>query len=420
MSEASRHERRDSNASEIIARARKIAPLVAAEADRMQKLGRLSSQVDTAFREAELYWMVLPKELRGGDLDLIAMMDVIEEVSLADGSAGWTLMACALNTLAPAAFGSESVVEEMFGGDRRAVVAGQFGPGRGVIARVDGGYRISGQFSFASGASHANWLTAGVALTQNGTPEMLPNGYPNTVIGWFRREDVEILENWDVIGLQATGSYDYRIPDQFLPAARTMEWTATRPLRGRPLYRIGIRPYGLAGHSAVMLGIAARALVEASKALAAKRRPGFDGILGDNPVFRDDFARHEAMFQGARSYLRNMFGEVQENLRHEREFTDVDLLRMMQAAIWGHEIGSEIARFCHVWAGSGAIYGNSALGRCMRDMHTATQHIIIDRLQYGPVARALIPQWGGYQPGLPLEPISRLHERASLRDRLDG
>lgn len=377
----------------LLNRARAMSPLVAAEANSGEAMGRITPAVEAEFRDSGLFWMALPRAVGGQETDVLTMMDVLEELAFADGSTSWALMATACNTLAPAVFGSNELVAEMFGGAVLGVVAGQFGPGKGTITDAPGGYRFAGDFSFASGASAADWFTAGVAPLKNGKPQMLPNGYPLVTIAWFRRDQVEMRGNWSVLGLQGTGSIDYHIPEQFVPASHTMIWTANEPLRGGPMYRSGVRPYGLAGHSSVVLGIAGRALAESAAILTVKQRPGFSGPLIDHPVFRDEFSHSEARFQGARAYLRAIFGEVQDKLVAGGELTALDFQRMIQASSWAHEICSDVVRVAYNWAGTNAIRVPSALSRCMLDMQVATQHMIIDRIQFANGAGPIIEQW---------------------------
>jgi alkylation response protein AidB-like acyl-CoA dehydrogenase len=110
-------------------KARSIAELVRAEATVTEEGGTLSPAVVDALSSTELFWMLAPREVGGGGCLMTEAIDAIEEVSRADGSAGWTLMANSGGICVAGTFAGDSAIDAMFGGSAKPIVAGMFGPG---------------------------------------------------------------------------------------------------------------------------------------------------------------------------------------------------------------------------------------------------------------------------------------------------
>jgi len=263
-----------------------IADTFAEEGDRQ---GRLSPPVVDALHREGLLGMWTPKSVRGGsELDVVSSLDVIAGVSYGDPSAGWVLMAAALAIGTGAAYLENAAVDALFGGDRLPVIAGQ-GTRPGTAVPVAGGFRLSGAWSFASGIKHATHIHT-LGLVQ-GTNEprifVLPVG------------EASLIDNWDVLGLRATGSIDYTITDVFVPEAYSHFAVTETPKRGGHLYRIGIIGFAAICHSAWACGIGRRLLDE----LAAKVRGGTgrSGSQAASETFHEQYAKAEASYRAARA-----------------------------------------------------------------------------------------------------------------------
>jgi alkylation response protein AidB-like acyl-CoA dehydrogenase len=377
---------------EMLGRARQIGPLVRAEALNTETGGTLSPAAVDAMREAELFWAMVPPELGGAGCDLVTGIEILEAVSRADGSSGWSLMANTLALAAASAFAGDGAIDAMFGGSERPILAGMFGPG-GKAERVSGGLRGSGTYSFGSGSGHANWVGGGMFVMEDGKPRMLPSGIPEVQVCFVPRDKVVFKDNWDVMGLAGTGSYDYEFPPQFIADDFTMERTTLVPRRGGPLFGVGLAAFGCAGHAAVALGIMRCAIEEIARIATTKKRVASSQLIADSPVFRHSFSVQEANYQAARGYVFKVFGDAQDTALRGGKLSIEQFQRLRQAVTWVHGRGSEIVEFCHLWSGSAALRNPSALGRCTRDMHGATQHIFVDQQTLVDAAPALLESW---------------------------
>ncbi|MDB5714507.1 MAG: Pigment production hydroxylase [Sphingomonadales bacterium] len=388
------------NAADVVERdflsaARDISAIVIDRADATEQLGTMPDDIVDALREAGLFWMIVPLALGGGGTDLIPMMDVIEELSFADGSTGWSFMANVTNTAIAATFCGDDAVDAMFGGNRMAISAGMFGPGGRAVA-ADGGYRGGGAFSFGSGCAHADWVCGGMfVFDEGGNQRLLDNGLPEIRVAFVPRERAELVRRWDVNGLLGTGSFDFRIPEQMIPRAFTLERTSTIPERGGPIFELGTAAFACAGHAAVALGLMKRALREVVMIASIKKRPMYPDLVGNHPVFMQEFASNEAAYHGCREYLHKVFADAQRSALAGESISAEQRARFRQVTTWVHALAADIVRRCHMWAGSDAIRTNSRLGRCLRDMYVATQHVFVDPVTLADSAPAIMARWSG-------------------------
>lgn len=374
-----------------VARAREIAPIISAEADGMEALRTISPAVVAALREQELFWMLVPREWGGGGLGIVESLRTIEELARADGSTGWVMMANASGNAIAAGYLGDAGGRELFAGQDKGIIAGMFVPtGKGV--RVDGGYRVTGKYGFASGSGHASWMGAGFAVyDDDGNPEMSADGSPVHRVGFVPRDEVNFLGGWDVMGMVATGSDDYSVTDLFIPEARTMDSASTTPVRSEAVYSFGMFAIAAGGHAPVALGIAQRALEEVARIAAVKTRPGYSSVIGDNDMFRRDFATHEALVQAARCFVYDVYAEAEAQAGDDR-LTEVQRARMRQAVSWGVGVARDVVSWAFTWGGSASIRNPSVLGRCMRDISVGTTHMIVEPMTLvqaaGPILAA--------------------------------
>jgi alkylation response protein AidB-like acyl-CoA dehydrogenase len=242
-------------AADYLERARAIAPMVAREAEAGERGSMITKAVHDAYVANSLYWMVVPKVFGGAELGGRGCFGVVEELSRADGSSGWSLMANAFNTGLTAGFIPDDGADQLFGGKDKAITCGQFSAS-GKAVEVDGGLMGGGHYSFGSGSGHTTWIGGGVTVYENGKPRILENGMPDTRVIHVPNGKYKLAGNWDVIGLVGTASFDYDIPEQFVPHRYIMEGSPVpKFVRGGPFYHVGWFGFGALGHSAIVLGI---------------------------------------------------------------------------------------------------------------------------------------------------------------------
>jgi alkylation response protein AidB-like acyl-CoA dehydrogenase len=315
-------------------------------------------------------------------------LSVYEELSRADGSAGWTVLANATSSAMAGAYTGENAAKEMFGGGMIPIHAGHFAP-RGTAIEAEGGYRISGQYSFGSGSAHASWIGGGALPQRDGELVLDATGMPLVLAYFVPRDRVEFLGNWDVMGLAGTGSYDYAVPEQLVDEEFTFPLVTTDPRRGGPLYHLGVLGLIAVGHTGFALGVAQRAIEELTRLAQTKHRLGADPIIRQ-PLFQHDFALIDAALRSARAYAVEVFGVAEDAVRSGRLASPEEHQRLRQVATYATRVAADTVRFCYEWAGSDALRNPSVLQRCFRDLHAATQHMFVEPNSLSAAGRVLL------------------------------
>jgi alkylation response protein AidB-like acyl-CoA dehydrogenase len=348
--------------ADLPARATTVAAIADEYADKGDQEAQLSSPVVDALHREGLFQMWVPRSIRGGvELDPVSSLQVIENLSYGDPSAGWVLMAAALAIGTGAAYLGETAVEELFGNEQLPVIAGQ-GTRPGTAIPKPGGFSLTGSWSFASGIKHATHIHTLGVIEGTGEPRIfvLPVG------------KATLIENWDVLGLRGTGSIDYRTDGVFVPEAYTHFAVVESPRRGGALYTIGIAGFAVICHSGWACGIGRRLLDE----LAKKVRSGVgrSGTLANSDAFHERYAKAEAKYRSARALVYEAWGSVKETLERNEQL-DVRQHTMIRLALanitW---CCHDVAQFVYTAAGTIALRAGT-IQRLFRDMHAGTQHI---------------------------------------------
>lgn len=361
--------------SDLVDRARRVAELANEHADYGDEHGQLAEPVVEALHGEGLLGMWVPRSLGGAELDPISSLQVIENLAYGDPSAGWVLMAAALAIGSGAAYLGDDAVDELFGGDRLPVIAGQ-GTRPGTAVPTDGGFLLSGSWSFASGIKHGTHIHT-LGLIQ-GTNE--PRIFVLPV------EKAKLIDNWDVMGLRATGSIDYTVDSVFVPEGYTHFAVIDEPKRGGTLYKLGIIGLAVIAHSGWACGIGRRLLDELAAAVRA--RGGAAGPQGSSPSFQEEYAKAEAKYRSARAFVYESWNDVKATLDRGEKLSvrQQTLIRLAMANVtWS---AHEVALFAYKAGGTAALRA-STLQRLFRDMHAGTQHITSSPPVFQAIGREL-------------------------------
>src|SRR5262245_51699704 len=362
-------------------RARRVATIANQHADAGDKQGFLADPVVAALHREKLYGMWVPQALGGGELTPVESLQVIENVAQGDPSTGWVLMAAALAIGTGAAYLGDAAVQELFGDHRFPVIAGQ-GTRPGQATPVDGGFHLTGSWSFASGIKHATHIhTLGLIET---TGELRIFVLPVA--------KATLIENWDVLGLRGTGSIDYRIDSVFVPEAYTHPALTEKPRRGGSLYTFGIAGFAMICHAGWACGIGRRLLDEVARYV--NTRGGRAGTQSASESFQEDYAKAEGVYRAARAFVYEAWQDVQQTLSRGEPLSvrQHTLIRLAVQQITA--AAHEVAAFGYKAAGTTALR-SGVIQRLFRDMHAGTQHVIVSP----PVLRALGRELSGLAPG---------------------
>jgi alkylation response protein AidB-like acyl-CoA dehydrogenase len=297
----------------------------------------------------------------------------VEELARHDASVAWNVFVANSSALI-AAFLEPAANHAVFA-DPRSIVA--WGPPNASRARaVEGGYRVTGKWDFASGCRQARWMGAHCHVQEaDGTLRLNRFGRPAVRTLLFPASEATLLDTWQTIGLRGTASDSYSVDDLFVPEAfsSTREDPALRQQRG-PLYAFTMQGLYAAGVAAVGLGVA-RAMLSEFIALASRKVPRNLARLADNAVVQADVARAEARLGSARAYLIETLTAIYANAGEVAPIEVADRARVRLACTNAIQGAAEVVDFAYKAAGVDAIFPGSPFERRFRDMHTLSQQI---------------------------------------------
>jgi alkylation response protein AidB-like acyl-CoA dehydrogenase len=375
------------NVEQLLTELDELAPLVRAHAGEGDRLARLPEPIVHELRALGLLRLWIPQRYRGFELELAATLRIYEAAAAVDGSFGWAVMIGAGGGLF-AAFLDPVVAGDIFG-PANAVIAGSGAPD-GRAAQVDGGYRVSGRWRYASGAHYATTFTANCAIARAGQPVLDAEARPLIRAMAFSSSQVTIHPAWDTSGMRGTGSHDFAVQDVFVPQQRTFSVFTDAAREPGPLYRL---PFGVLTElpvAAVGLGIARHAL-DAFAALAKhKRCQGSDTLLAEHPIAQTRYAESDARWRLLQAGIyalaaRTWQAALANRLLLPRELAEITA----SCALCLAELQRAIADLASL-AGMSAIMLDNEFARAWRDLQALAAHGSVSPLQLLPAGRALL------------------------------
>jgi len=371
--------------ADIYANARALNGYLREKSAEIDAARRLPPEVAARLREAGMFRLMMPKEWGGPELRPVEQVEVIEEIAKANVSAAWCVMiGCDSGFFA--GFLDDAAAREIYPRLDMATAGSVMPTGR--AERVEGGFRVTGQWSFGSGVSHADVVGLTCALYEKGAPLVKSAGTPVTCGLLTPASAVEVVDTWHTTGMRGTGSFDYRVKDLFVPERFLFN---LRP----PARREGIlwrrATNFLPKVSGVPLGAARAAIDHVTGVMENKvEMPG--GRLYKNiGRIQSVIADAEMILGAARSYvfssMEREWARLEKNEQPSvRERADAWLSRVNAA-----QAARDIIRMLYDSVGSAAIYSErSPLDRALRDAETFCQHIVSQRKTLAMVGAMLL------------------------------
>ena len=384
------------DAQRLVEAARSMVPRIRACADEIEQARRLPLPLVAELAEAGIFRMLVPRAIGGSEIDPVSYMEIIETLSEADASVGWCA-AIGSGTAFTTGYLRPDVGYELVGRDPTVVMGGVLGIPGGQATVVEGGYRVTGRWPFASGCEHCHWLSGNAVIHDGETPRQDASGAPVTRIMIFPASECTILDTWYVGGLRGSGSHDIAVSDVFVPEERSFTLAEPSPYHHGPLYTSF---FPLFAHAAHALGVA-RAAIDALVELANRKPFGRTSrLLRDRPMVQLQIAQAEALVRSARSWAWEIAREIWDDACRAREITS-EQRALARLAITNAVVKSaEAVDLMYSAAGGSAVYASNRLERSFRDIHTVTQHAIVAPPSYEQIGEALVGS--GQQGASPL------------------
>jgi alkylation response protein AidB-like acyl-CoA dehydrogenase len=358
--------------------------------DEFEQLRQLPQDLAERMARDGLYQVCTPQEFGGSECSPRIYAEIVERLATADASAAWCAFIGITSSFSMASAqteGMKSILKQP-----GTITAGVFAPnGRAVKTVRDGvsGYVVKGQWQWGSGSRNAAWIGGGafvadadgrVSLDQKGKPQHL------TVI--FRSDEVELLDTWTVMGLQGTGSTDFRVDNVFVPDSRIIDRFGIRR-SAHPVFlfpNFGMLAIGIA---AVALG-AARATIDDFLEFAGKKTPqGNNRTLSEKASTQKDLAKAEAALRSGRAFFYEAI-DTAWNGALKGEVTTAHRRDLRLATTNAVHAARTTVDLIYELAGGTAVYRTSAIQRRFRDVHVAGQHMMVNQATYEVVGRLLL------------------------------
>jgi len=357
-----------------VAIARNLAPGLAERAGEFEAARRMPADVARQLAEAGLFRLCLPKYLGGLEASPRVIVETIEALATGDGSAGWCLMIGGTTGLVSAYLDKETAREVY--GDPLTITGGVFAP-RGKAKRDGDDYIVNGRWQWGSGSQNCSYLMGGCLCEGPDGAELLPNGLPNPRMMIVPMSEATILDTWHVSGLKGTGSHDFEIKGARVPRRRSVALVTDKPVADAPLYAFPIFGLLALGVSAVALGIGRGALNEVMGLSATRVPQGSRKVAAERPAVQADVARAEAEILAGRAFLLAAIEEAEHAVNASGAIPIPVRARLRLAATHGVTAAVRATDIAYTLGGGSAVYETSPLQRRLRDVHVATQHMMV-------------------------------------------
>jgi alkylation response protein AidB-like acyl-CoA dehydrogenase len=364
---------------ELVERARKLAPAIAQRAEECEQLRRLPDATIEDFRREGLLRAFVAPRYGGYGLELGTVIETAREVGRACGSSAWCLAICTLHNHIVSAF-PDSAQDRVFARGPDRVVCGVFVPG-GTAVAVDGGYRLSGRWDFASTCDHADFAVLAAFVVPQ--PGAAPTGMASLLI---ERAQFSIEANWHVAGLAGTGSKRVVVDDARVPAECALPTDLDAAITGdRETTARGRLSAGLPGSSVATLGLAGVALGIASGAidrfrerLSGKLRLASSKTVEQQVGAQLRLSESAAEVDAAELMVLRDCAEMTADAQAGRRASLMQRARYRRDAAWAVQTCARAVQRLQPAAGAHAIFLDQPIQRATRDIQAFAAHVVAD------------------------------------------
>ena len=374
---------------DLIKQAENLAPLLRETAREAETNRKPLDHVIEAIRESGLFSLMVPKKYGGHEADLDTFFDVVLTLSRADASMGWITGFYIEHNLWLLNY-AEDVCARVFDGNDHVLAPAALNIGGGKATKVDGGYVLNGQWQWGTGIVHGTWVLAG-GLVMDEANGPVPTFFLMPI------SDVEPIDTWHVTGMCATGSWDFKIEDVFVPDDHALPFQqfldATSGIGQRfpgPLYSTPLMPVLGFAAGLPILGAAQMVLAEFSGQMRHKIEnnvlragtplPDVSGVIGEAALKIDT----------AELVLRDVLADVMTKRNRATQSERSNWLSRMAYAVFTCK--EAVLRISEETGASGGFLSNP-IQRAVRDISIATNHVVFSKTsRYGDIGRSLLGQ----------------------------
>jgi alkylation response protein AidB-like acyl-CoA dehydrogenase len=332
---------------------------------------------------------LLPREHGGLDMPMSLMNEMTTIAARANGSMGWMMLVGAPQGLGLGLL-PELKGREMLARNPLPMIRGAIAP-KGRAEPVDGGYRVSGRWPFASGGPATDFVGGNCLVYRDGEPHIGANGVLEARICIIPADRAKYLDTWHVLGMRGTDSCDVVFEDVFVPEEMSYNIFTTKSFLGNTAARLPFRVLLSFGHAALALGIAQGALDDIT-ALAVGKRPSMQpgATLGEDAVFRHSLGEQMLRLEAGQAFLDKVTADIWGTSERREELSPRQILVARTMSMFITRECVNVVDWAYTIAGSHSVYDSSSLQRRLRDIHVATQHAAVHTNAYRVLAAAAL------------------------------
>jgi len=344
-----------------------ITPVISRHRQNCEINRTLSPDVVSAMREVGLFRMKSPREVGGAEIHPVDQMAVVEAVVELDSAAAWTMFIGATVTGRALSALSDEAVDELMAAPDFPIMAGSLKPS-GSATKVDDGFRISGQWAWGSGVQHADHVIV---------PILRPDE-KGLITAVVPRSQVRIIDNWQALGINGSGSCDYALDDVFVPEHFAITTPGQR--RGGAIFRMG---YGFAAneHAIFALALAHLALDSFISSAQKKRGYGKGASIADREIVQRAVAESELRLRGAKLLMTDVLERLFD-ASADQEAPVALQAEARAASVLCTDEAIVIVNTLFRYAGGSAVMLDDPMQRILRDLYTAQSHLMVSDAAY--------------------------------------
>ena len=352
--------------------AREMARRAAEAADRMDEERRLPPELAAGMADEGLFRLLVPRSLGGEELDFLDYLGIVDVFARADGSTAWCVNQN--NVFATDAVRMPVETAREIWTDPRAVISNGPATPPTVASPMPGGYRVTGRWNFSSGIRHASWVAALAPLKRLDEGGQQPADHDQEVVLLTPKDQVEVLDVWQVNGLRGTGSFSFQAEDLFVPASRSYG-ADDAPSDSGPLYVVPKVLMFSSGFATVALGVA-RSALDAAIDIAGEKTPvKRTSVLRDTSTTQRQVGEAEALWRSARAFLMEAAGALWESAVDRGALAVEERIRLRLAGTHGIRTAARVVAVAYDVAGSGGIFKSNPVQRRLQDVQVITQQV---------------------------------------------
>ena len=361
-------------AAEVVARARAMIPTLAARAPQGERERCLPKETIADMQAAGLFKVLQPKRWGGYEMDILTYYEVQMALGEGDMSVAWVYGVVGVHPWSLALF-DDRAAQDVWGKDNSTLICSSLMP-VGEAVPVDGGFRLSGRWKYASGSEHCEWAYLG------GNIQVAPGAAEDRRIFLVPRGDYEIVDTWHVPGLKATGSQDIVIKNAFVPEHRTQKysdnfrgWGPGQALNTSPLYKLPFGQVFFRGVSTGAIG-ALQGMLDAYLDYGKKRIQRSSGVAAsEDSMIQLTCAETVVAIDEMKTILRRNF-KVLEGYAARGEMPPLkQRIEYKFHNAWVAERCSLLASRLFKASGTAGMAADLPFGRMLADINVGRQHI---------------------------------------------